>query len=117
MQSHPLVCDIEFIRLRRGTNATSIEVASNSCRKPTVTKGQGIGYVLIGEFCQKFALVITLSRIFRACKWELIRVLFIDMVKFQSGWYHGLNLKYQARPGIWSGRAFFVDQCIGLGPI
>ena len=53
MKSHPLVWDIEFIRLRRGTNARSIDVASNSCRKPTVIKGQGIEYTPIVEMCQK----------------------------------------------------------------
>ena len=56
MKSHPLVWDIEFIRQRRGTNARSIDVASNSCRKPTVIKGQGIEYTLIGEICQNICI-------------------------------------------------------------
>src|SRR6266487_6543009 len=35
-----------------------------------------------------------------------VRVLFMDAVKFQAGWYHGLYLNYQARPEQMSGRAF-----------
>ncbi len=33
-------------------------------------------------------------------------MLFVDAVKFQGGWYHGLCMNYQARPDICSGRAF-----------
>jgi hypothetical protein len=88
-------------------NANSIEVASNSCRKPPVTLGQGIEYVLIGEFCQKI-YVGDHSQQYIPClvSGKPIRVLYIDAVKFQSGWYHGLHLNYQARPDMCSGRAF-----------
>ena len=107
MKSHPLVWYIDFIRLRRGTNATSIEVASNSCRRPTVIKGQGIENALIGEYCQRICIGDHFNQsILCLVSGKLSRAQFIDAVKFQSGWYHGLHLNDQARPDMCSGRAF-----------
>ena len=63
--------------------------------------------MLIGEFCQRICIGDTShAGILCLVSGKPIRMLFIDAVKFQSGWYHGLHLNYQARPDICSGRAF-----------
>ena len=74
--------------------------------------------MLIGEFCQEICAGDNPQQyILRLLSGKPIRALFIDAVKFQSGWYHGLHLKYLARPNKCSGWAFFVDQMIRLAPI
>ena len=63
--------------------------------------------MLIGEFCHKICIGDhSHQEILCLESGNPIRVLFIDAVQFQSGWYHGLNLNYQARPDMCSGRAF-----------
>ena len=63
--------------------------------------------MLIGELCQEICTGDNLQ-VYIPClvSGKPIRVLFIDTVKFQSGWYHGLHLIDQARPDMCSGRAF-----------
>jgi hypothetical protein len=65
--------------------------------------------MLIGELCQEICTGDNLQQYIPCLvSGKPIRVLFIDAVKFQSGWYHGLHLNYHARPDICSGRAFLL---------